>query len=1176
MWFPSLLSLTLLGTAAAQQYQGTPYDNQMSNVPGSEKVFWKITDKKGRTFSQLNYFSQNGNGQKLKTPDVKRVVLIVHGLNRDPDTYMSNALSALSQNSDGPANFANTQIIAPMFPTGDDKVRGYPWDYTAPAGGYGSTSNALVWKGSGWMSGDNNQYPRLQIATSSYDCLDQIIQYFGNKTLYPNLNQIVVAGHSAGAQTVQRYASVSKDMSSSLGKTRLTYWIGNPNSWLWFNTSRPLDPSTCSVYDDWRNGLSNYSPSYNTDLVARGGDAVRANYQSKSIAYLRSLQDFGDDSSDCAPFTQGGNRDERFFNFIASFPPTCRGASDAACDTIDYIEAGHDAGAAFASSSGRARLFNDNFDGSLNRAKDFYCPRQAQGDSPFPDATCKTIASDTPTGAYNGMTYQGCFSDEGTTRTLGSFLYNDDGNTVDLCTSTCAQKGYKLAGMEYGSECYCGNKVAAGTQRVGDRGCSTTCPGNSTQRCGTNHRVSIWGTSAPVQVIPARAPPTVGDYQYAGCYLDSNPSRALASKQTASSDMTNGACATFCSGYKYFATEYSSECYCGDIVAPGNTKAASADCSMVCAGDDSQLCGAGNRLTLYAINGTAVEFGQTTTTTTTTSKTGPTTTPDKGPACPASDNSLYQSADASFEVHCGIDYAGGDIGALNANTFGGCIDACASTAGCKAVAYVGASCYLKGSIGAPNPNGAVWGARVAASSLTSSTTSTTSASTTTTTTTTTQVTNTPTSLPPGNPVCPASDGAIYQSGADNSFEVHCGIDYSGNDIAAYDGVATFAKCMDKCSTTGGCSAVAYLGQSCYLKGSVGAPNRNGGVWGAKIVASTTTSSSTSTSPTTPSTTSASTASSSPVTCPGSDGKTYTASSGEEFLLQCGTDHAGGDIGALGLGSYQECLEACARRDGCVALAHIGGACYLKGSIGAEVKNGVSGAILKSAATTTTTTTTTATATASPAPVVTSISCPASNQTTYTSAGGDDFVVECGKDFAGGDLKGLSASTFAGCLDACSNTDGCVALAYVGNACYLKSKLNAPVLNGVWGARLATPGSPSTTTTTRVATNPASTFATSTTPRPTSTSVAVTCPADDGKTYTASTGTRFNVQCGTDHAGGDMPSPNPAYVSDFTSCLETCAKREGCMSVALAGGACYLKGSVGAPIQNGVFGAVVVS
>ncbi|KAH9908482.1 WSC domain-containing protein [Xylariomycetidae sp. FL2044] len=605
MWFNSGSSLLLLQAfhavlfhnVWAQQFQGVPYDNQMTNIDGSEKAFWKITgrlaelplnpiiltkgtlDMEGRTFTQLNYFSQNGRGERLNPLDVKRAVIMVHGLNRDPDTYMSTALSALANNP-GPANFANTQIIVPMFPNGDDKNRGFPWNSSAPAGGDGSYSNALVWKGSGWMSGDNNQYPPLQIATSSYDCLDQIIQYFADKTLYPNLKQIVLAGHSAGAQALQRYAAVGKDLSSVLGDTRLTYWIGNPNSYLWLNSERPLDTSSCSIYDDWRDGLANYSPSYNTDLIKAGAAAVQANYQSKSIAYLRSLLDKGDTSSTCAPSTQGNNRDERFFNFIGYFPPTCQAPSDPACDTIDYMESGHDANAAFSSASGLARLFNDNFDGDLSRSPDFYCPRQVQGDSPLPDPNCNQVVQNTPSGSYNGMTYQGCWTD-GVTRTLEFSAYSNPANTVDMCTSTCAAAGYPLAGMEFGLECYCGKIIPANARRVGDRGCSTPCPGDNSQRCGESSRLSIWGTTTPTQATPAIFPSSIGSYRFLGCYSDNNPSRALVSQSTTSSSMTNDICAAFCSGYQYFGTEYATECLCGDTITQGNIQQANADCSML-------------------------------------------------------------------------------------------------------------------------------------------------------------------------------------------------------------------------------------------------------------------------------------------------------------------------------------------------------------------------------------------------------------------------------------------------------------------------------------------------------------------------------------------------------------------------------------------------------------------
>lgn len=41
--------------------------------------------------------------------------------------------------------------------------------------------------------------------------LDRIIALLSDVHLYPSLKQIVITGHSAGGQTVQRYALVSRE-----------------------------------------------------------------------------------------------------------------------------------------------------------------------------------------------------------------------------------------------------------------------------------------------------------------------------------------------------------------------------------------------------------------------------------------------------------------------------------------------------------------------------------------------------------------------------------------------------------------------------------------------------------------------------------------------------------------------------------------------------------------------------------------------------------------------------------------------------------------------------------------------------------------------------------------------------------------------------------------------------
>ncbi|KAI4603909.1 hypothetical protein KJ359_000030 [Pestalotiopsis sp. 9143b] len=52
-------------------------------------------------------------------------------------------------------------------------------------------------------------------------------------------------------------------------------------------------------------------------------------------------------------------------------------------------------------------------------------------------------------------------------------------------------------------------------------------------------------------------------------------------------------------GYPFSGTEYGDECYCGEKVDEAATKADDAECSMACAGDATQPCGAGNRLSVF-------------------------------------------------------------------------------------------------------------------------------------------------------------------------------------------------------------------------------------------------------------------------------------------------------------------------------------------------------------------------------------------------------------------------------------------------------------------------------------------------------------------------------------------------------------------------------------------------
>lgn len=72
-----------------------------------------------------------------------------------------------------------------------------------------------------------------------------------------------------------------------------------------------------------------------------------------------------------------------------------------------------------------------------------------------------------------------------------------------------------------------------------------------------------------------------------------------------------------------------------------------------------------------------------------------------------------------------------------------------------------------------------------------------------------------------------------------------------------------------------------------------------------------------------------------ISCPDSNGTTYTAARGEEFLLECFIDHYGGDLIMQYTDSYGSCMNVCA------ALSWVPPSpapCYLKLRIGAGIQS----------------------------------------------------------------------------------------------------------------------------------------------------------------------------------------------------------------------------------------------
>lgn len=520
----------LPGTGNAQceevqptQYAGTAFTNSLAATHDrSELTYFKIRDPSGAhvcttdaagDLSLLTFQSLNTTGGRPVDADLKRAVIVIHGARNDPWNYhaaMIQALELVVENDE--VTLDTVAITAPYFPNDDDANVGFPYNADGATDADKSPSPALVWYDDNWSGGSNNKYPPGTQTVSGFDALDQLIQWYGNKDRFPNINQIVVSGHSMGAQMANRFAAVGKTGTELGITTPVSYWIGDPNSMVWFSETRPLSTSKCPTgYDDWREGFTNYntygSPqstamTYNTALVAQGRAALLANYQSRTIAYARATKDKGDYNPNdlCASYTTGADRNERFFEFIENFPPTCQDPAGP-CQTVDIVVSTHDAPTMFQDVSGRYRLFLDNWDGLGTRHYDFGYPRYADYDDPYPDPSQNTQPlTGTDTTVYAGnKVYKGCYSDVDNAQSVGALpvsAYVGALNSRSYCSDLCTQQGYTIAGISW-QNCYCGNALGSESVKVVETSCAGPCPAaGAVGACGGASRLSVFSSVA--------------------------------------------------------------------------------------------------------------------------------------------------------------------------------------------------------------------------------------------------------------------------------------------------------------------------------------------------------------------------------------------------------------------------------------------------------------------------------------------------------------------------------------------------------------------------------------------------------------------------------------------------------------------------------------------------------
>lgn len=234
----------------------------------------------------------------VRNPAVRRALIVVHGTRRNADHYFATATGAAF--IAGALN--DTLVIAPAFRSQDgDECQ----DRLQPA--------EVNWScdGDSWRSGGA---AKSDPAIASFDLIDEILRRLADRRVFPHLANIVVAGHSAGAQFVSRY-EMSNRVQDTLG-VGVSYVVANPSSYAWPDATRVLpvddaapanaaegwkedrphtkfnygkfDATKAPGYNLWPYGLENRIGGY---TVNTSDDQLRRQLASRTTTYLLSQVD---------------------------------------------------------------------------------------------------------------------------------------------------------------------------------------------------------------------------------------------------------------------------------------------------------------------------------------------------------------------------------------------------------------------------------------------------------------------------------------------------------------------------------------------------------------------------------------------------------------------------------------------------------------------------------------------------------------------------------------------------------------------------------------------------------------------------------------------------------------------------------------------------------------------
>ena len=276
------------------------------NFP-STKIHYTMS---GDTLSQPYYRNINIDSVSENT---RYAIISLHGDGRNAYEHF-NIITQAAANA-GVED--STILLAPLYPFQDDINQ------------YNLGDDVLYWPDSDWNAGDlsrNTQSNPRPFRISSFSTMDTIYHRLAENN--PNLERIVLTGHSAGSQMVVRYAAGGRAQGAlnSLG-IEFVYVPTNTPSFLYYDDNRVLNqgadvfefgPTDCGSASQYKYGLDNL----NQYMETTGEVTIKENYRLANTTYLIGQYDFGGQTNTCARMVQGNSRLIRthvYFSYIGFY-----------------------------------------------------------------------------------------------------------------------------------------------------------------------------------------------------------------------------------------------------------------------------------------------------------------------------------------------------------------------------------------------------------------------------------------------------------------------------------------------------------------------------------------------------------------------------------------------------------------------------------------------------------------------------------------------------------------------------------------------------------------------------------------------------------------------------------------------------------------------------------------